>query len=672
MPTVINTNLASLFAQNSLTNAQNNLAQSVQRLSSGLRINSAKDDAAGLAIAQLMQSNINGVNQSIRNMSDATNLLQTADTGLATVQDMLLRMKQLSVQGYDGSLSAAQKINIVTELKDLNAEINATANRTTFNNINLLGSAQGVDSATGDIAAGKFLTKTAVADDTITGEIFTDTEVDIGPFERAKVDFGALTSGETVILGGLTFTAVTGGATAAQVASAFAHLKVGITAGLANTYNSLSTASFGTFTAGTLANFSTSGVTNGDNVVFTSTAHGAATDLADTGTNVTDPVIYITADPILATTTKASYEIIADPESDAYRMLPGTYTFSSEGNRLTLSATIDGVYKSQTVIVADAAADVSADMETNQDLDFSDFGIRLNLSTTVSAGDDPQTGESIAALMNTKLIDINGASAKITDINVSSARSGTYTFTRSSAELTATFNDQYGNTSVETVDLEAVGTFDTNGNSYFYAGENYRIKFESLGVSFDIHAYQDMTAAEIATEIAALDNYGLGTTTGELYVTQGANDQLRFQSGPNSDSFIQINTLNIKTDANSGSVAMRELGTKVSTLASLDASDTVDDWQNAFMNLDAAVENAQVYISQERAVFGSQMNRVSYLSNNLTSQSTNLQNSRSSIIDTDFASETAKLTRGQIMQQAATAMLAQANQMPNVVLSLLK
>lgn len=671
MPTVINTNLASLFAQNSLTNAQNNLAQSVQRLSSGLRINSAKDDAAGLAIAQLMQSNINGVNQSIRNMSDATNLLQTADTGLATVQDMLLRMKQLSVQGYDGSLSAAQKINIVTELKDLNAEINATANRTTFNNINLLGSAQGVDSATGDIAAGKFLTKTVVADDTTTGEIFTDTETDIGPFERAKVDFAAITSGATVILGGLTFTATTGGATAAQLASAFAHLKVGATAAAANTQNSLATTSFGTFTSGTLASFSTGGVTNGDNVTFTSTSHGAATDLAQTGTGASS-TIYVTADPLGSTTTYASYEIIADPESDAYRMLPGTYTFSSEGNRLTLSATIDGIYKSQTVIVADAAADVSADMETNQDLDFSDFGIRLNLSTTVSAGDDPQTGESIAALMNTKLIDINGASAKITDINVSSARSGTYTFTRSGADLTATFNDQYGNTSVETVDLEAVGTFDTNGDSYFYAGENYRIKFESLGVSFDIHAYQNMTAAEIATEIAALDNYGLGTTTGELYVTQGANDQLRFQSGPNSDSFIQINTLNIKTDANSGSVAMRELGTKVSTLASLDASDTVDDWQNAFMNLDAAVENAQVYISQERAVFGSQMNRVSYLSNNLTSQSTNLQNSRSSIIDTDFASETAKLTRGQIMQQAATAMLAQANQMPNVVLSLLK
>jgi len=105
MPTVINTNLASLFAQNNLANAQNNLATSVQRLSSGLRINSAKDDAAGLSISQNMQGQINGVSQSIRNLNDATNLLSVADSSLSTVQDMLLRMKQLTVQGYDGSLS---------------------------------------------------------------------------------------------------------------------------------------------------------------------------------------------------------------------------------------------------------------------------------------------------------------------------------------------------------------------------------------------------------------------------------------------------------------------------------------------------------------------------------------------------------------------------------------
>jgi flagellin len=155
--TVINTNMASLFAQNSLANAQNNLATSVQRLSSGLRINSAKDDAAGLAISQSMQGQINGTNQSIRNLSDATNLLQTADSSLATIQDMLLRLKQLAVQGYDGSLSATQKLDIVNEMKDLNDEINSTAQRTTFNGINLLSSGASVDSTNSDLYAGQEL-----------------------------------------------------------------------------------------------------------------------------------------------------------------------------------------------------------------------------------------------------------------------------------------------------------------------------------------------------------------------------------------------------------------------------------------------------------------------------------------------------------------------------------
>ena len=163
MSTVINTNLASLFAQNSLTNAQNNLATSVQRLSSGLRINSAKDDAAGLAISQNMQSQINGTNQSIENLSDATNLLQTADSSLSTIQDMLLKMKQLAVQGYDGSLNSTQKADIVTQMQDLNNEINATAQRTQFNGINLLTSGSSIDAVNSDLKTGATLVNTQVA-----------------------------------------------------------------------------------------------------------------------------------------------------------------------------------------------------------------------------------------------------------------------------------------------------------------------------------------------------------------------------------------------------------------------------------------------------------------------------------------------------------------------------
>ncbi len=663
MPTVINTNLASLFAQNSLTNAQNNLAQSVQRLSSGLRINSAKDDAAGLAIAQLMQSNINGVNQSIRNMSDATNLLQTADTSLSTVADILLRMKQLSVQGYNGAISTPQKINLVTELKDLRDEINATAARTTFNNINLLGSAQGVDSATGDIYAGAFLTQTAVGDNG--GTILSDTETQLGAKETVLLQFNATTtSGQTVVVNGRTFFA-SAAVSAASIASFFADTSTAVTSGSASgSYGSAWTSP------------SSSSVTSGDQVLFTATNYGNKVDSTfdfDNGTDAIEPTV------VLRTTgtpdTTVSYDLNDDPSDPAYRMLPGTYTFNSNGDQLTLSATIAGRYMTQTLTVARANADVSNSTETNQILNFDKFGIKLNISTDIPAGEDAAEGNIIASQINGKTIIIAGASAEITNIDVSSARSGTYTFTSSGTTLTAAYTDSAGNPSSQTIDLNSVGTYQSSGSAYYFTqGDTFQIDFASMGIKMDIHAYQDMTVTQIATKIAALNNYGLGGATGQLYVTQGSADALKFQSGPNSDAFIQVDTLNIRTDSNSSDVAMQNLGDKVNTLSGLAAANSsdTDAWQDAFRNLDSATEAAQIYISQERAVFGSQINRVGYLSTNLTAQSTNLQNSRSSIIDTDFAAETAKLTRGQIMQQAATAMLAQANQMPNVVLSLLK
>jgi flagellin len=140
MAAVINTNLASLFAQNSLSNAQGNLATSVQRLSSGIRINSSKDDATGLAIAQSMQGKLNALDVSEQNSQQATNLLQTADSVVSTVQDILLRMKQLSVEGSNDSISTTQKLDVRTELSTLNAQINNIAGGATYNGISLLNS----------------------------------------------------------------------------------------------------------------------------------------------------------------------------------------------------------------------------------------------------------------------------------------------------------------------------------------------------------------------------------------------------------------------------------------------------------------------------------------------------------------------------------------------------
>jgi len=412
MPTVINTNLASLYAQNNLSNAQNNLAGSVQRLSSGLRINSAKDDAAGLAISQNMQNQINGVNQARRNLNDATNLIQVADTSLGTIHDMLLRMKTLTTQGYDGSLSASQRTQIVDEINELNTEINATAARTKFNGNSLI-------SAT-----------------------------------------NARTSG---------------------------------------------TASIGAVLATTLGSISSLSINN---------------------------------------------------------MAVGSFTLTNASGVVTLSgittSTYNGVTSSTTYSQALTVTDYSATASGNITLNFDQIGIAIGITQT-SVATGALTGGALAGLTIT-------------------------------------------------------------------------------------------TAASAPSD---------------LYF-QGGSDT----STPN---MVVYDAINIRTDSTTGGLqAMNNVGGQVSVLNSYTSTHAQTTWATAFSTMGTYVDAAVDLVSEQRSVMGALTNRISYINQNLEAYSTNLQSSRSAIMDTDFAAETAKLTKGQIMQQAATAMLAQANQMPNVVLSLLK
>lgn len=545
MSTVINTNMASLFAQNSLANAQNNLATSVQRLSSGLRINSAKDDAAGLAISQSMQGQINGTNQSIRNLSDATNLLQTADSSLATIQDMLLRLKQLAVQGYDGSLSSTQKLDIVNEMKDLNSEINSTAKRTSFNGINLLSSGAGVDTTNSDFYAGEELVLSSV---------------------------------------------------------------------------SISTAGIGS--SGTLA----------------------SADLSPYTLTISDDF--------------------------KKRMAGLAYTFSNAGADLTLTGTLDGQAISQTVSVQTVVGTSATSEVHTQTLDFSSFGTAIVINTpTTTVG--TQTGSVIAAGFTTKgSLTVAGNTGAISNINLSGSSSGSYVLTASNGTVTMTGT------------INSMATTQSLTFTTVAANTTTTFSFDSFGVSFDISAYGTaLNFSTLAAKFVALDE-GTQSAVGTLVLSNGQNSSLEFQSGATSDAFITVETLNVMTGSSGSSAGatgqMKAVGTAItdtssnSYLGGLDSDNDISTWQSAFQAAETAIDTALDYISTQRAVYGSQMNRLSYISTNLSTQSTNLQNSRSAIIDTDFASETAKLTKGQIMQQAATAMLAQANQMPNVVLSLLK
>ena len=140
MPQTINTNLASLNAQRNLNGSQSSLMTSMQRLSSGMRVNSAKDDAAGLAIAERMNAQVRGMNVAVRNANDGISLAQTAEGALAKVGDALQRMRELAVQSRNATNSSSDKDSLNKEFIELQAEISRVLGGTTFNGKHILGS----------------------------------------------------------------------------------------------------------------------------------------------------------------------------------------------------------------------------------------------------------------------------------------------------------------------------------------------------------------------------------------------------------------------------------------------------------------------------------------------------------------------------------------------------
>ncbi|PPE68464.1 flagellin FliC [Caldimonas thermodepolymerans] len=133
MPQIINTNIVSLNAQRNLNSSQTALSTAMQRLSSGLRVNSAKDDAAGLAIAERMNAQIRGMNVAIRNANDGISLAQTAEGALGKIGDMLQRMRELAVQSRNATNSDGDRANLQKEFRELQDEIKRTIESSKFN-----------------------------------------------------------------------------------------------------------------------------------------------------------------------------------------------------------------------------------------------------------------------------------------------------------------------------------------------------------------------------------------------------------------------------------------------------------------------------------------------------------------------------------------------------------
>ncbi|MFW9617289.1 flagellin domain-containing protein [Aquabacterium sp.] len=195
MASTVNTNLVSLNAQRNLSTSQSSLSTSMQRLSSGLRVNSAKDDAAGLAISERMNAQVKGMNVAVRNANDGISLAQTAEGALAKVGDALQRMRELAVQARNATNSSSDRDSLDKEFGELAKEIQRVVGGTTFNGKHVIGSDAGtltfqvganttsddtIDLVTTNMGSAATLTSVAGTDNTGSGRAVIDSSATAG------------------------------------------------------------------------------------------------------------------------------------------------------------------------------------------------------------------------------------------------------------------------------------------------------------------------------------------------------------------------------------------------------------------------------------------------------------------------------------------------------------
>jgi len=196
----INTNVAALNAHRQLTMNDDALSKSLQRLSSGLRINGAADDAAGLAISQKMEGQTRGLDQASRNAQDGVSLLQTAEGALSTTQSVLQRMRQLAVQAANDTLTTADRSNISTEMGQLSSELDRIANATDFNTKKLLDGSQSTGGLTFQIGANAGQTiNVTIATATSTALTLQTGNIDVSSSGSASTTITNIDSALTVI-----------------------------------------------------------------------------------------------------------------------------------------------------------------------------------------------------------------------------------------------------------------------------------------------------------------------------------------------------------------------------------------------------------------------------------------------------------------------------------------
>lgn len=565
MGLTINTNTVSLNVQRQLHGSQSALTTAMQRLSSGLRVNSARDDAAGLAIAERMSAQIRGQNQATRNANDGISLLQTAEGAIGGVASNLQRIRELAVQSANATNSASDRQALQMEAAQLAAEIERTGKTTEFNAQKVFDQSRNKRTGYSDS------TKDAVMEG-LEGGWLENSE------ELIQRYYGISAGGNAISIELSSFTDGVGN-TAARVASS-----VGATGPGTNIKLQVD-----------LADFANPNLPNGGNAPFYS-------------------------DRIIAH--EMVHAVMATAQSWGELRNNGQALWFVEG-------AAEFIHGAEERIQADTVASTLAD-------DISAWG---------SASVDYSSGYTAVRYLHQKIKAAGGTG--VGDMLQYLQNNAGKTFDDAFANATHGAYASYAafKTDFDTNKAAFVGTFDfTNTDTGAIGG-------------LDVDGGDVRTAQSVVNDFGARNGPDVlsgFTETWETVAKAGLSGQtMSFQVGANKGETI---------DTSIGSMNLGALG-----LSDLDISSADGSWL-AIRRIDKALE----YVSGSRARIGAQMSRLESTISNLQTSSENLSASRSRVMDADFAVETANLSRGQILQQAATAMVAQANQLPQAVLSLLR
>jgi flagellin len=721
MALTINTNVASLNAQRNLGASQSNLNTAMQRLSSGLRINSAKDDAAGLAISDRMTSQIRGLTQAARNANDGISLAQTAEGALQESTNLLQRMRELAVQSANDTNSATDRASLQSEVNQLKSELTRIAETTTFNGKNLLD---------GTLTTAQFQVG-ANANETISFGVSSAKATDLGSnnltTENETGIESATYSGYVAAANGAT------GETAATAAALDAET-ISITDAEGTTQELVAIAGTETDVATVVDAINTAdlGVTaSGSNSVTLS----SFTDLEATDTiviaNAGDPGdVTLTVGTEIGTDGTLTADGIADLEAQGYTVTQNddgsidlsidnadnitvTYNDVSAGTAgqvdvagsgsgsATLTDGNSADVQGTLTLSAEEGLTLTSDVTDGTGL-FSDAQVddASGEITTVKSGNADTTGGNAVGEQTLTIVGPEGSStadieAGATANAIATAVNGESATTGVSAEAitTATLSGLSGNGTVsftlqgstESSAVEISATVTTNDLSALAKAIND--KSGTTGITAELSGSNDEITLTQASgydiKIGDFEHSDTGSQDISVQGNEGVATKLIDDGTGQYDStvvggevtFSASDDFNITSDesatATGGSIFSTDAGeanvSELNSIADVDIT-TVEGAASAIQAIDSAIGQIDTF----RGDLGAVQNRFESTIANLQNVSENLTAARSRILDADIAQETSAMTKNNILQQAGVSILAQANQAPQLALSLLQ